>query len=144
MLIYFLCDTMSEIPEKIGIEWRHESPQRNNEIENNKKEKRKIFQDKVKSTIKETGEGIKENFDKFANMYVDEQYNMILRRKFSLKQWTKQWYSFMKNWKVWIVWILEPKYDELEPCSDNFIWMRSWKKRWLLDVDGNIVIEPNS
>ena len=119
-----------------------ENPYHNSEKKNSKNDNRKKFQDKVKSTIKETGKAVKENFDKFADLYVDEQYNMRLRRKFSLKQWTKQWYSFMKNWKVWIMWILEPKYDELEPCSDNFIWMRSWKKRWLLDADGNMVIEP--
>lgn len=119
-----------------------ENPYHNNEKGNSKKEKVKEFKEKVKSTIKETGEGIKKIFDKFADLYVDEQYNMRLRRKFSLKQWTKQWYSFMKNWKVWIMWILEPKYEDVAPCSDNYIWVKIWEKRWLLDADGNIVIEP--
>ena len=63
-----------------------ENPYHNSEKKNSKNDNRKKFQDKVKSTIKETGKAVKENFDKFADLYVDEQYNMRLRRKFSLKQ----------------------------------------------------------
>ena len=121
-----------------------ENPHHNKEKENSKKEKRKKFQENVKSTIKTTGKSVKENFDKFAVACIDEIYNRdrVFRREFSLKQWTKQWYSFMKNWKVWIMWILEPKYEGVAPCSDKYIWVKMWKKRWLLDADGNVVIDP--
>ena len=133
---------MVKTPEGIGIEWGNDSYQGNNPENQEAKDKRKRFKKKFKSGIEIARKEIKENFDKLVDAYVDIQCGMVFRQKFSLKQWTKQWYSYIKNWKVWISWILEPKYENVAPCLDEYIWVRDWGKRWLLDADGNVLIDP--
>ena len=91
------------------------------------------FRERLKKVTKETSKNLRDNL-----------YNKILKDKFILDiDWQKgEFKSYMLNWKVWIEWVLEPEYEELEPCSEKFIWMRSWKKRWLIDLNWNVVIEP--
>lgn len=91
------------------------------------------FREKLKKVTKETSKNLR-----------DDLYNKFLKDKFVLDiDWQKEEFkSYMLNWKVWIEWVLEPEYEELEPCSEKFIWMRDWKKRWLIDFNWNVVIEP--
>lgn len=85
-------------------------------------EKKKIFRKEIKDTL----------------------YNKFLKEYIVLNKWWIKWKfrTYMLDWKVWIEWILEPKYEDIEPCSENYIWVREWEKRWLVDVNGNILIDP--
>ena len=123
-------------------QYTKENPDNNIDNKSDRREKRERFQKKVKETVEKAGQDIKENFDKFADIYKDGQYNRVFGRRFSLEWWTKEGISYMKKWKVWIYGILKAEYENVAPCSDKYIWVMLWKKRWLVDADGNMLIEP--
>ena len=119
-----------------------ENPYHNIDRRNNRKEKVKKFRESTEEKLRKFGNDIKENFEKFSSIYQDEQYNRVFRKRFSLKGWTKEGVSYMKNWKVWIYWILKAEYENVAPCSDDYIRVMLWKKRWLVDTEGKMLIEP--
>lgn len=97
-------------------------------------EKRKEKKLEIKNKLKKIGKSVG-----------DELYNKIRWwEKLSLNKNWKVWkfHSYMLNWKVWIEWILPPIYEDVAECSDSYIWVRQWWKWWLINVDGEMIIDP--
>ncbi len=76
----------------------------------------------------------------------DSLYNNFLRERIKIYEWWKKSkiFTYMQDWKIWIKWILEPKYDDIYA---PFWWysigiVRSGEKLWLISLrDGSIVRE---
>lgn len=92
----------------------------------------------------DTWNGFHEKRKQFKKEIKDTLYNKVLKENFELNKGWKKWKfrTYMLDWKVWIEWVLEPEYEDVEPCSENYIWVRKWEKRWLVDVNGKFLIDP--
>ena len=136
-----ILENWEERPKEISTEdWSVSefNPSDREDHDNEKKlskntEKWKGSREKLGKIIKKTKDGLR-----------DEFYNRFLKIRFTLEiNWKEgEFISYMKDWKVWIKWVLDPEYEELEPYSKKYVWMREWNTRRLMDLEGNVLHEP--
>lgn len=82
----------------------------------------------------------------FKHEYRDALYNNVLRENVVTYEWWKKtrFHTYMEDGKIWIKWVLEPKYEALYLPFRRYsvAIVRLWDKFWLISArDGSIIRE---
>lgn len=82
----------------------------------------------------------------FKREYRDALYNNVLRENIVTYEWWKKTrsHTYMEDGKIWIKWVLEPKYEALYLPFRRYsvAIVRLWDKFWLISArDGSIIRE---